>query len=153
MNRHDFDELPDAVAEALGDLAAPVPAAPELKLRLMARVADFETLKPIADVRPHDGSWRPAGAPGVEVKVLFQDKGTGRTTMLVRMQPGAKLPAHRHGDDEQCLVLQGDVRWRDLVYEEGDFVVMGSGSDHPEVHSLNGNLLLLIAGHNEYQRA
>jgi anti-sigma factor ChrR (cupin superfamily) len=69
------------------------------------------------------------------------------------MQPGASLPAHRHHDDEQCLVLRGDIRWRELVYEEGDFIVMGRDTEHPEVSSLNGNLLLLVAGHNDYQSA
>lgn len=148
--------LVDALRQAaapLAELASPVAPSPSLKQRLMSRIADYETLKPLAEVRPHEGAWRPAGFAGVDVKVLFQEKATGRTTMLVRMQPGASLPAHRHHDDEQCLVLRGDIRWRELVYEEGDFIVMGRDSDHPEVSSVNGNLLLLIAGHNEYQSA
>jgi len=132
---------------------APVPPPVSLKDRLMSRVADYQTLKPIADVRPHDGAWLSAGVPGVDIKTLFRDKANGRTTMLVRMQPGARLPSHHHHDDEQCLVVRGDVRWRDIVYEEGDFVVMGRDSDHPEIHSVNGNLLLLIAGRNEYIHA
>jgi len=141
------------VAAVVAEVAPSVPPPPSLKERLMSRVADYESLKPLADVRPHDGAWRSAGAPGVDYKVLFQDKQTRRTTMLLRMQPGANLPAHHHHDDEQCLVLRGDVRWRDLVYEEGDFVVMGRDTDHPEITSVHGNLLLLIAGHNEYQSA
>jgi anti-sigma factor ChrR (cupin superfamily) len=149
-------ELVSAMREAvaaIGESVTPVAPPPSLKDRLMSRVADYEILKPIADVRPYDGAWASGGVPGVDIKVLFHDKPTGRTTMLVRMQPGARLPAHRHHDDEQCLVVRGDVRWRDLVYEEGDFVVMGRDSDHPEIHSVNGNLLLLIAGRNEYRRA
>lgn len=138
-------------AAVLAEAAPPVVPPPSLKQRLMARVADYEALKPVADIRTHDGAWRPAGLPGVDVKVLFQDKEHGRTTMLLRMQPGARLPAHHHGDDEQCLVLKGDIRWRELVYEEGDFIAMGKDSHHPEIHTVNGNLLLLIAGHNEYQ--
>ena len=57
----------------------------------MTRIAQYETLKPLADVRPYDGEWMPIGVPGVEIRNLFQDRGTGRTTMLVRMQPGGKL--------------------------------------------------------------
>jgi quercetin dioxygenase-like cupin family protein len=141
------------VASVIAESVTPVAPAPSLKSRLMSRVADYEALKPIADVRQYDGAWVSAGLPGVDIKTLFRDKGTGRTTMLVRMQPGARLPAHRHHDDEQCLVLRGDVRWREIVYQEGDFVVMGRESDHPEVHSVDGNLLLIIAGRNEYARA
>jgi hypothetical protein len=44
------------------------------------------------------------------------------------------------------------VRWGDLVYEEGDFVVMAKESTHPRVHSVRGNLLLIMAGHNELVR-
>jgi anti-sigma factor ChrR (cupin superfamily) len=149
-------ELVKSMREAallLAESIPPVAPSTALKSRLMNRVADYETLKPIADVRPYDGAWVSGGAPGVDVKTLFRDKGTGRTTMLVRMQPGARLPAHRHHDDEQCLVLRGDVRWRDLAYEEGDFIVMGRSSDHPEIHTVNGNLLLIIAGRNEYVHA
>jgi anti-sigma factor ChrR (cupin superfamily) len=146
-------ELVHALRESaalIAETVPPVAPPPSLKARLMSRVANYQTLKPIADVRQDDGVWRPAGVPGIDIKPLFKDQATGRTTMLVRMQPGARLPAHRHHDDEQCLVLRGDVRWRDIVYEEGDFVVMGRESDHPEIHSMNGNLLLLIAGRNEY---
>jgi anti-sigma factor ChrR (cupin superfamily) len=141
-----FREAAALIAESVAPVAPPSP----LRARLLNRVADYESLKPIADVRPYDGAWVSAGAPGVDMKVLFSDKATKRTTMLVRMQPGAVLPAHRHHDDEQCLVVKGDVRWRDIVYEEGDFVVMGRDSDHPEIHTVNGNVLLIIAGRNEY---
>src|ERR1700759_1858320 len=86
-----FREAAALIAESVAPVAPP----PSLRARLLDRVADFETLKPIADVRPYDGAWMPA-APGVDTKILFIDKATKRTTMLVRMQPGAKLPAHRH---------------------------------------------------------
>jgi anti-sigma factor ChrR (cupin superfamily) len=141
-----FQEAAALIAESVAPVAPPA----SLRDRLLNRVSDYETLKPIADVRPYDGAWVTAGAPGVDMKVLFRDTALGRTTMLVRMQPGAALPAHRHHDDEQCLVVKGDVRWRDIVYEEGDFVVMGRDSDHPEIHTVKGNLLLIIAGRNEY---
>jgi len=145
--------LREAASIIAESLIPPVAPPPSLRDRLMTRVADYETLKPIADVRPYDTAWVSAGAPGVDIKTLFRDKSTGRTTMLIRMQPGARLPSHHHHDDEQCLVVRGDVRWRDIVYEEGDFVVMGRESDHPEIHTVNGNLLLIIAGRNEYIHA
>jgi anti-sigma factor ChrR (cupin superfamily) len=137
------------VAEAPG----PVAPAPGLKARLMSRVAAYESVKPIADVRRNESAWLPYGAPGVDVKRLFKDDATGRTTVLLRMAPGSRLPAHHHHDVEQCLVVKGDVCFGDLVYEEGDFVVMGEGSDHPEIHSVHGNVLLLVAGRTEFLHA
>ena len=47
-------------------------------------------------------------------------------------------------------MLKGDIRFGELVYEEGDFVVMGKDTDHPEIHTVNGNLLLLVAGRTEF---
>jgi hypothetical protein len=47
-------------------------------------------------------------------------------------------------------VLKGDIGWGDLVYEEGDFIVMGKGTKHPEIRTINGNLLLLISGRTEF---
>ena len=46
--------------------------------------------------------------------------------------------------------MKGDVCFGDLVYEEGDFVVMGKHTNHPEIHSVHGNVLLLVAGRTEF---
>jgi len=137
-------------AALLAGNVRPVTPSPDLKSRLLSRVSAWETLKPMADVRPHDGGWTSTGLPGVDMRKLFRDPQTGRTTLLLRMEPGVSFPAHHHGDDEQCLVLKGDIRFGDLVYEEGDFVVMGKSTTHPEIHTVGGNLLLLVAGHNEF---
>jgi anti-sigma factor ChrR (cupin superfamily) len=148
-NRPEAIDLQETAALLAGTIK-PVPPRPSLKSRVMTRIAQFESLKPLADVRPYDGEWIGTGVPGIEIRSLFQDRGTGRTTMLVRMQPGARLPSHKHGDDEQCLVIEGDVRWGELVYERGDFVVMGEATTHPEIHTETGNVLLIIAGRNEF---
>ena len=143
----------EEAAALLGESVPLVDPPPSLKDRLMARVAAFEQLRPVADVRRDENTWLYSGMPGIEIKPLFEEKALGRSTYLVRMQPGARLPRHHHSDVEQCLVLEGDVRWGDLAYHAGDFVVMGKDTDHPEITSLNGNVLLLIAGHNEFEHA
>ena len=146
---------PESVAAAtlLAEAAAPIAPRASVRSRLMSSVAAYESVKPIADVRRNESTWFPYGAPGIDIKPLFKDDATGRTTVLLRMAPGARLPAHHHHDVEQCLVVKGDVCFGDLIYEEGDFVVMGKGTHHPEIHSVHGNVLLLVAGHNEFLRA
>lgn len=146
-------ELVQEMTEAAALLAETVePVAPpaSVRERLMSGVANYESLKPVADVRAYDDNWADSGIPGVDMKVLYRDKKLRRSTFLLRMAPGSKLPAHHHHDDEQCLVLSGDVRWGELVYREGDFVVMGNDTTHPVVSTIGGNVLLLVAGHNEY---
>jgi anti-sigma factor ChrR (cupin superfamily) len=140
-------------AALLAESGAPVAPSPSVKDRLMARIAAYEKVRPVADIRRNEPGWMPYGEEGVDVKPLFRDELTGRTTVLLRMAPGAHFPAHHHHDVEQCLVVKGDVCFGDLVYEEGDFVVMGKHTDHPEIHSVHGNILLLVAGRTEFLQA
>jgi anti-sigma factor ChrR (cupin superfamily) len=147
---HDlFAELPDAVRLLAGSVA-PVAPPPALKDRLMARVARFDQLKPIVDIRRDEGDWVADEIPGVSVKMLYTDTAKRTATLLLRMDPGVVYPAHNHFGAEQCLVLKGDVRSGDLVYEEGDFIVMGKGTHHPELTTVHGNLLLLVSGGLEF---
>ena len=140
-------------ASLIAESVVPVPPAPALKSRLLSHVAQFEQLKPVADVRRNEENWVATGIPGVAVRQLFTDSSTRTQTMLLRMDPGVSYPAHNHHGAEQCLVLKGDVRWGDLVYEEGDFLVMGQGSHHPEIHTVHGNLLLLVSGGLQFVHA
>jgi len=149
--RDQVDEFREAAA-LVAETVDPVPPAAGLRERLLHGVAAYESLKPLADVRSHDETWADSGIPGVDVKILFRDRKSRRTTMLLRMAPGSALPVHHHHDDEQCLVVSGDVRWGELVYRTGDFVVMGKDTTHPSVSTVGGNILLLVAGHNEYVR-
>jgi anti-sigma factor ChrR (cupin superfamily) len=82
--------------------------------------------------------------PGVTYKVLFVDKAAGLVTTLVRMEPGASIPAHRHSRAEQCLVLEGDLIHDDHVYGPGDFTWAEAGSIDPALQTKRGNLLLII---------
>jgi len=152
VRRPEVRKMEEAVASLVAAVR-PVLPRPSVKDRLMSRVAAYEELRPLADVRRNEGGWASAGIPGVDTRQLFRDQATGQTTYLVRMEPGAKFPAHSHGDTEQCLVLEGDIRWGQMVYEKGDFVVMGKDSTHPEIWSETGNLLLIVSGHNEFAHA
>jgi anti-sigma factor ChrR (cupin superfamily) len=147
--KHLVAEMREA-AWLLAESLTPIAPVPALKSRLLSRVAQFEQLKPLADVRRNEEHWVSAGMPGVDIKPLFQEGESGRSTYLLRMQPGVSLPAHFHHDTEQCLVLKGDIGWGDLVYEEGDFIVMGKNTKHPEIRTINGNLLLLISGRTDF---
>src|SRR5690348_1980209 len=89
-------------AALLAESVEPVAPAPSLKGRLLSRVADFELLKPVADVRRDENTWVHSGMPGIDIKPLFKEASTGRNTYLVRMEPGARMAPHHHGDIEQC---------------------------------------------------
>jgi quercetin dioxygenase-like cupin family protein len=80
--------------------------------------------------------------PGIRCKVLYEQAGA--LSYLLELAPGAVLPAHRHAQDEECLVLRGQLRIGDqLVVEEGDFHVGRAGVLHAPISSDTGALLFL----------
>jgi anti-sigma factor ChrR (cupin superfamily) len=73
--------------------------------------------------------WEPTKYPGVWIKKLYEDD-TGRTTSLTRMEPGARLPRHRHVGLEQSYVLEGSLVDADGTCTAGNYVWRRPGSVH-----------------------
>ena len=96
-------------------------------------------------VRKGEGKWRPTGDAGVSYKLLYVDRERGMYTTLLRMEPGSRIPAHRHLGVEQCLVLEGDLRSGDIGMSAGDFNCSLPGSVHEELVTDGGALLLLVS--------
>ena len=131
----DFGETAAQIAFALPSLKP----APELRKRLLQRAIPANVR-----VRAAEGAWHATPFPGVEVRRLFVDPATGNVTSMLRMQPGAKIPPHRHAGHEQCYVIQGDVFSGDDSLSAGDYEVNTLGTDHSFVSTREGCLLLLI---------
>jgi quercetin dioxygenase-like cupin family protein len=93
-----------------------------------------------------DGKWRRHEADGIHYKVLSFDPASDAITTLVRMEPGAKYPRHRHSREEQCWVLEGDVRQVDhsISIRAGDFFRAMPGTDHDSITTDDGCLLIII---------
>ncbi len=102
------------------------------------------------DPRDAASGWEPTGSDGVVSRRLFVDRAADRVTMLVRMDPGASYPAHRHGGDEDCFVLEGDLWVGDERLRRGDYQHADAGSIHPEQSTEGGCLLFLVSSlHDE----
>ena len=91
--------------------------------------------------------WRRSGIPGVWVQQLFADRSADRITMLVKCDPGARIPDHDHHGIEEMIVLEGEVRVGDLLLKVGDYFRALAGSDHGEIHSPAGCVCLLFTGY------
>ena len=96
-------------------------------------------------VREGEGEWVETPDAGVFVKLLFVDKERDTVTTLVRLDPGAKISAHRHLGVEQCLVLEGDMRSGATLLHAGDFNCAMAGTVHEEIYTERGALLLIVA--------
>lgn len=99
---------------------------------------------PVFSIRAAQGEWNEIMS-GVLMKHLFLDEATGLRTSLVRMEPGARLPAHRHHGVEQFYVLEGDCNVHGEQLGPGDFHVATRDTVHETTFTVNGTLFLLVA--------
>jgi anti-sigma factor ChrR (cupin superfamily) len=87
--------------------------------------------------------WTPSKFPGIDTKVLMEDKETGLLTALFRWAPGSKLPLHEHVELEQTFVLEGSIEDSEGVATAGNYVWRPAGSRHVAT-SKNGAIVIGI---------
>jgi len=159
-----------SVAQGLVECIAPVEPPAIVRSRLMAQVtvacaidqfdpgpSQLPAAEPRIDLSPVD---RPAGMvirrqderpwtdtphPGVQLRMLHVDHARKQFTTLVRMAPGATYPSHAHDAPEECLVLEGDLRFGDQVLRAGDFLRTEPGYQQAEQTTEGGCLLYLTS--------
>ena len=102
-----------------------------------------EQLDPLASryVDVESIPWEETRFPGIFQKVLIEDQESGLKTVLMRMEPGAKLPLHEHTRIEQTYVLEGSLKDEQGEATAGNFVWRPAGSRH-SAWAPNGALLL-----------
>ena len=101
------------------------------------------TIGALTYVVPTDMDWKPSQFEGIEIKVLYENKEAGELTCLLKWQPGATLPFHKHPEIEQSFVLEGSFYDHDGICRAGEYVWREPGSFH-ETHSDEGAILLAI---------
>jgi len=74
--------------------------------------------------------WVPTRFPGVELKILMEDKETGLLTALTRFAPGSVLPDHEHVEIEQSWVIEGYLEDEEGRATPGNYVWRPAGSRH-----------------------
>jgi len=155
-------ELPalESTIAALAYTVPPVPVAPDLKNRLLQRIAELPltpaesaNIKPIVTsptenntpsliVRSHDVKWKSYGVPGVSFGKLYIDQKKREITCLMRLEPGVTFPMHRHAASEEVLVLEGELIVEGEICHQGDYIRSVPGSTHSPL--TQGGCLLLM---------
>ena len=85
--------------------------------------------------------WKETQVPGIDMKILMQDKENGLLTALFRWQPGTELPLHEHVEVEQTFVLEGSIVDEEGEVCAGDYVWRPRGNRHI-ARAPNGALVL-----------
>jgi quercetin dioxygenase-like cupin family protein len=94
-------------------------------------------------IDPEQLEWLPSQFDKISMKVLYRNEAQGEMTVLLKWEPGAMLPFHRHPEIEQSWVLEGSFYDHDGICRAGQFVWRKPGSMH-ETHSDEGCTLLAI---------
>jgi anti-sigma factor ChrR (cupin superfamily) len=95
-------------------------------------------------VRADEGKWFEM-CEGVLCKQLFADPTRKTVTTLLKLNPGARMPMHRHRGIEECYVIEGDVSANNQHLTTGDYTCAMEGSIHHPISTVNGALLLIVA--------
>ena len=95
-------------------------------------LAHESSLAPLASryVEVDSLPWKPTPTPGIDMKILLQDKESGLLTALFRWAPGTALDLHEHIEIEQTFVLEGSIVDDEGEVLEGDFVWRPAGNRH-----------------------
>lgn len=138
--------MPADIGDGLLQAIEPVMPAPQAAQSLRGRILHRARQEanppgaPLITIRSDTPGWAEL-LPKVHAKLLFTD-GVAQS-YLVRLEPGAHAPAHPHPAEEECLVLEGELRIGDIHLRAGDFHVAGADAEHGETVSETGALLFL----------
>ena len=152
--RPDLETADETVGDlmlALARLAPPADPPPGLFDAIEAEI-EREEPKAIRTLRAGEGEWfKWADSPWKKAlfgdkiwkKILFDDETSGRCAYLLRCEPGAIIPAHRHARDEHVFVIEGEYVVGNTVVKAGDYQFSPAGSRHTRIHSPRGCLVLV----------
>ena len=147
----------EAVAGELAMSAPERTPSPLTRKRLLVTVAsEAETAEipvvrnaqpyapPSHNVRLDEGKWKRL-AEGVFVKILFVDHEKDSITSLIKLEPGAQFPTHRHTGIEESIVILGDCQVNGETLMPGDYRRALAGTTDSEVTTVTGTTYLVIA--------
>lgn len=150
MTEDDIVEFDPIVTLGLAASAAGPGPRPEVKQRLMARVAASPDPDGFAIHLASDDRWLPYPVPGIRMKVLALNKRRGYATLLLDVAPGTRFPSHHHGGAEECYVVAGSIVTCGRRLGPGDFIHADEDTDHGELWTEEGAQVILVVPPEEH---
>lgn len=137
--------MDDAASEVAAELgrAAPGAVPPADLFDRIEAVIDAPAIPGVQTVRATSGQWLDRGN-GIWRK-LMASPPEGRDIYLLRCLPGGVIPAHTHSGWEYALVLEGRFQIAGFTINAGDAQYSAANSNHPEITTDTGCLLLVVA--------
>jgi quercetin dioxygenase-like cupin family protein len=124
-----------------------------LQARLAQRIAAETGKEPVQPPAPQwrEPDWEQV-APGIECKLLATDGERHRISMLVRLAPGARYPAHTHAGVEELHLLDGELWIDERKLLPGDYNYGPPGASDERVWSETGCTCVLITSTRDILR-
>lgn len=88
----------------------------------------------------NDDGWQQVAA-GVFRKELYSDGILA--SRLYRMEAGGRIAAHTHAQNEECMMLSGELFLGDILLRAGEYQLAPVGSLHGEIYTDVGALLFV----------
>ena len=140
------EEVSGLIAESIKAEPADRERVDRLRSRIMDRIAEPKPgCHPFLTIRAEEGDWIEI-MPHVSKKVLHVDRDRNVESYLLRMSPGANIPAHAHHTTELCYVIEGELSFGDIELSVGDYHLAFQGSQHGDASTRHGALLFLQTG-------
>ena len=92
-------------------------------------------------------------APGIFCRLLATDTEKHVVSMLVRLVPGGKYPAHRHAGTEELHLLEGELWIDERKLHAGDYNRAEPGTSDSRVWSETGCTCVLMTSTNDVLRS
>ncbi len=124
-----------------------------LQARLALRIAEETGAPPVLPLvrQWSEPEWEQV-APGIECKLLATDTERHRVSMLVRLAPGARYPAHIHAGVEELHLLDGELWIDERKLFPGDYNYGAPGAGDERVWSETGCTCVLVTSTKDILR-
>ena len=124
-----------------------------LQARLALRIAAETGKQPVLPLAQQwsEPDWELV-APGIECKLLATDTERHRVSMLVRLAPGARYPAHIHAGVEELHLLDGELWIDERKLYPGDYNYSAPGAADEHVWSETGCTCVLVTSTKDILR-
>lgn len=113
----------------------------EVRARILRRVREPAPADTYT-VRSAEGKWTRVG-PLSEIKLVRRDWPNNNQSMLVRLTAGAEVATHSHTQEEECVVLEGELTIGEHVFRAGDVHIARPGATHVGMRTRTGCLLYI----------
>jgi quercetin dioxygenase-like cupin family protein len=139
--QNDGDDVFDEIASAIRPLELTASKRASLRERVLAQARETAP-EGMRTLRANEGEWLDFDSH-VRIRVLSRDAATNTQTVLMRVAAGGRFPGHRHTQEEEFIVLEGECHIGAHRLGTGDVHIATAGSWHDDITTRTGVLVMV----------